>query len=77
MRFCVCARCETRRSRVGRTKAERASEQNGFAELAVAHQSKYVRLYSKFYPDKPRVGLQDTFVRDIMILAGGNRGKDD
>ena len=35
------------------------------------------RLYSEFYPDKLRVGLQDAFVRAIIILAGGNRGKDD
>ena len=40
-----------------------------------ARQSKYVRLYSEFYPDKPRVGLQDAIVRAIIILAGGNRGK--
>lgn len=33
------------------------------------------RLYSKFYPDKLLVGLQDAVVRAIIILAGGNRGK--
>ncbi len=35
------------------------------------------RLYSKFYSDKLRVGLQDVVVRAIISLAGGNRRKDD